>query len=164
MCHNTSVHGIIWTKNYNLLISFTSKKEQNSRPETNRNLSTSTPKNSLLIDNYHTIPGIVGLWNYKTRTVMFFICVDDFGVKVWSKQDADNLCNPNGANFRHAVDIEGKKYCILTIYWYYELGHVDISMPKCVPATLNFFMEAKESASMFSSQTHTNTMRTKAAK
>ena len=52
-------------------------------------------------------------------------------MKVWSKEDADHLCNAIGDNFRCTVDMEGKNYCGLTIVWQHELGYVDVSMPTC---------------------------------
>ena len=52
---------------------------------------------------------------------MFCFCPDDFGVKVWSKENADHLCNAIGANFRHTVGMEGKTCCGLTIDWQCKL-------------------------------------------
>ena len=82
------------------------------------------------------IPGTIGMWNHESRPTIFCSCVDDFGVKYWSKEDADHLCNAIGATHEHAVDREGQHYCGLKIDWNCALGHVDISMPKCVPDAL----------------------------
>jgi len=64
------------------------------------------------------------------------LCIDDFKVKYWSKEDADHLYNAIGTNFRYAVNIEGKNYSGLTLAWNYVLEYVDISIPKYIPATL----------------------------
>jgi hypothetical protein len=62
--------------------------------------------------------------------------VDDFGIKYWSKEDADHLCNVIGANFRYTVDLEGKNYCGLILDWNYALGYVNIHIPKYVQEIL----------------------------
>ena len=40
---------------------------------------------------YHTIPVSLGLWRHKTRKTLFSLCVDDFGVKFYNKNDLDHL-------------------------------------------------------------------------
>ena len=64
---------------------------------------------------YEPIEGTVGLWHHKTRPTKFCLCVDDFGIKYWSKSDAEHLCNAIGKSFRYIVDYEGKNYCGLTL-------------------------------------------------
>ena len=93
-------------------------------------------RNFLKPYGYEPIPGTAGLWKHCTRPTVFCLCVDDFGIKYWSKQDADHLCNAIGSSFRYTVDKEGKNYCGLTLHWNYNKGDVDILMPKHAPATL----------------------------
>ena len=93
-------------------------------------------KNSLEPFGYEPIQGAVGSWHHKTRPAKFCLCVDDFGIKFWSKEDADHLCNSIGANFRYTVDKEGKNCCGLQLDWNYKLGYADASMPKAIPAAL----------------------------
>ena len=93
-------------------------------------------KNCLEPFGYEPIPGTVGLWHHKTKPTKFCLCVDDFGIKFWSKEDADHLCNAIGANFKYTVDKEGKNYCGLQIDWNYKRNYVDISMPKSTPDAL----------------------------
>ena len=69
--------------------------------------------------------------HYK-RPTKLCLCVDDFGVKYCSDDDANNLCNAISANFKHTTDKEGRYYCGLTIDWNYALEHVDVSMPNYV--------------------------------
>ena len=33
------------------------------------------------------------IWKHKTRSIVFFLCVDDFGVKYICQDDVDNLTN-----------------------------------------------------------------------
>ena len=73
-------------------------------------------KNSLEPYGYHPVKGTIGLWEYKTRPTKFCLCIDDFGIKYWSKEDADYLCNAIGTNFRYTIDPEGKNYYRLTLY------------------------------------------------
>ena len=40
---------------------------------------------------YHTCPETTGLWLHRTRKTKFCLCVDGFGVKYFSKDDADRL-------------------------------------------------------------------------
>ena len=89
-------------------------------------------KNWLEPYGYEPITGTVGMWRHKTRPTIFYICVDDFGIKFWSKEDANHLYNTIGANFKYTVDREGKNYCGLQIDWNYSRGYVDISMPKSI--------------------------------
>ena len=93
-------------------------------------------KNSLEPYGYTPIPGTVGLWKHNERPTKFCLCVDDFGIKYWSKEDAQHLCNTVGANFQYTVDMEGANYCGLNLAWNYKLGYVDTSMPKYIPKTL----------------------------
>ena len=93
-------------------------------------------KNCLEPFGYEPIKGTVGMWHHKSRPTKFCLCVDDFGIKYWSKKDAEHLCEAIGSNFRYTVDYEGKNYCGLNIQWNYKRGYVDIEMPKAIPAAL----------------------------
>ena len=64
------------------------------------------------------------------------LCVYDFGIKYWSQEDTDHLCNATRATFKHTVEKGGKKYCGLTLHWKHDLGHADTSIPTHVPDTL----------------------------
>ena len=66
-------------------------------------------KQSLLPCGCAPIKGTIGMWTHDERSTKFCLSVDDFSIKNWSKSDADHLCNSVGANFRYAVDKEGKK-------------------------------------------------------
>ena len=37
------------------------------------------------------VQGTVGLWHHDTRPTKFCVCVDDFGIKYYSKDDAQHL-------------------------------------------------------------------------
>ena len=40
---------------------------------------------------YYTVPFTTVLWAHKTRRTIFFLCVDDFGVKYFTKDDANHI-------------------------------------------------------------------------
>ena len=42
---------------------------------------------------YKTMPNTTGLWIHKTRKTTFALCVDNFGVKYFSKADAHHIIN-----------------------------------------------------------------------
>ena len=70
------------------------------------------------------------------KTHFFCLCVDNFGVKNWTKR-WNQSCKELGWNFfRHTVDVEGNNYCDLTLDLKFILWHVDVSMPKCLPDAL----------------------------
>ena len=41
----------------------------------------------------YPIPCNTGLWEHHTLATKFFLCVNDLGVKCFSKDEADNLLN-----------------------------------------------------------------------
>jgi hypothetical protein len=92
---------------------------------------------------YTPCPNTTGLWRHKTRPTKFCLCVDDFGVKYFSKDDADHLLNRLREHYKISVDYTGKNYCGLTMDWDYNAGHVDISMPKYIPAMLKKLQHPK---------------------
>ena len=42
-------------------------------------------------DGYYPVRESPGLWKHKTRSTIFTLCVDDFGIKYASQEDADHL-------------------------------------------------------------------------
>ena len=92
---------------------------------------------------YHTCPETTGLWRHKTRRTNFCLCVDDFGVKYFSKDDADHLLTALHSHYKISVDYEGVHYCGITIEWNYEKGYVDISMTKYIPALIQKLQHPK---------------------
>ena len=88
---------------------------------------------------YYPEPHCVGMWSHKTRPTKFCLCVDDFGVKYFSKDDAEHLLNALCDHYKISVDWEGRNYCGLTIDWHYDKGYVDINMPGYVKKALHRF-------------------------
>lgn len=93
-------------------------------------------KNYLEPFGYAPTPGTVSLQKHNTLPTVFFLCVDYFFIKIWSKSDAEHLFNAIGANFKYTVDIKGKNYCGLALDQNYKLGFANISMLKFLSPTL----------------------------
>lgn len=77
---------------------------------------------------YHPCKYSLGYWYHETRPTKFCLCVDDFGVKYFSKEDAQHLIDALEKTFTISVDWEGRKYCGFNINFNYDKGYVDIDM------------------------------------
>jgi hypothetical protein len=77
---------------------------------------------------YAPMPFTPGLWRHKTKRTTFVLCVDDFGVKYFTKDDALHLINALEASYSLTIDWDGKLYCGLNLDWHYDEGYVDVSM------------------------------------
>ena len=84
--------------------------------------------NNLKTARYAPVPHAIGLWHHATRRTKFCLCVDDFGVKYYSKADANHLIDALEKNYTCTVDWTGRHFCGLTMDWHYDKNYVDISM------------------------------------
>ena len=48
-------------------------------------------KERLSKEGYAPIVGTTGLWKHTTRKIVFTLCVDDFGVKYFNKENMKHL-------------------------------------------------------------------------
>ena len=71
-----------------------------------------------------------------TEQTTFTLCVDDFCVKYISHDDATHLMDTLTAEYDLTIDWTGALYCGLALYWQYDKGYIDISMPGYVALTL----------------------------
>ena len=94
-------------------------------------------KNVLKPHGYSPVQGTVGLWHHHTRPTKFYLCVDDFGIKYYTKEDAYHLLNAIGTSYKYTTDWTGENYCGLNIAWNYTKQYVDISMNNYVTNSLN---------------------------
>ena len=85
---------------------------------------------------YHPVAHTPGLWKHKTLPTTFTLAVDDFGIKYFSKADADHLFAAIATKYALTKDWTGTSYLGFHINWDYDAGHVDISMPDYVPKAL----------------------------
>ena len=77
-----------------------------------------------------------GLWKHTSRRTAFTLCVDNFGVHYFSKDDTGHLIDAIRATYECSIDWEGTQYCCLTLAWNYPEEYVDISMPGYVKKAL----------------------------
>ena len=95
---------------------------------------------------YYPAPHTVGLWCHKSKPTKFCLCVDDFGVKYYSKVDADHFLNALRAHYKISVDWDGHNYYGLTLAWDYPNGYVDISMNNYVRKQMLRYQHSKPSS------------------
>jgi hypothetical protein len=77
-----------------------------------------------------------GVWRHLTRRTTFTLAVDDFGIKYFSRADADHLFTALEENYVITKDWAGTSYLGFTLVWNYAAGWVDVSMPDYVPNAL----------------------------
>eukprot|EP00957_Ditylum_brightwellii_P048990 3717062-Ditylum_brightwellii.AAC.1 len=77
-----------------------------------------------------------GLWKHTYCNTKFILCVDNFGVKYITQDDADHLVDSIQQHYSATVDWKGKTYCGLSLEWNYKDRYVDIAVPKYVTKAL----------------------------
>ena len=69
--------------------------------------------------------------------------MDDFGVKYFTKDDANNLLDSLKKHYAISTDWEVRNYLRLKIDWNYSNEYVDISMPEYVKKALDRLQHPK---------------------
>ena len=85
---------------------------------------------------YFPVEHTPGLWRHIDRRTTFTLAVDDFGIKFFSRSDADHLFAALATKYALTKDWTGSSYLGFKIDWDYSAGHVDISMPGYLPKAL----------------------------
>ena len=62
----------------------------------------------------------------------FYLCVNNFDVKYFCKDDADHILNYLGNHYAVSTDWEDSNYPGFTITWNYKEGYIDIPMTEYV--------------------------------
>ena len=83
------------------------------------------------------------IWSHKTRPTKFCLCVDDFGVQYFLKEDIEHLIQALQDKYVITTDFTGKKFCGLNIHLDYSKGRVDISMGNHAYKTLKKLLHNK---------------------
>ena len=89
--------------------------------------------------SYEPIPHTDSYWRHKQNPSKFCLCVDNFGVKYFSKTDLNHLITALQTKYKISTDFTCQNYCGLTINWNYEEGFVDISMHGYVTKVIKKF-------------------------
>ena len=58
----------------------------------------------LKLEGYEPIVGSIEMWNHTTRKTTLFLCVADFGVRYFSKEDDMHILDTLGKDYNYAVD------------------------------------------------------------
>ena len=98
---------------------------------------------------YFPEPHSVGIWSHKSRKTKFCLCVDDFGVKYFGRDDANHFLNALRDHYAITVDWTGSHYCGLTMHWNYDDNYVDVSMPGYVRKQLDRYQHPKPSTAQY---------------
>ena len=112
-------------------------------------------KKNLATHGYRPIVGTAGMWEHESRTTKFCVCVDDFGIKYFSTENAQHLLDCLGKYYKYTTDWNGQNYCGLTMDWHYDDGYVDIVMPGYVPASLQRLQHVPNKVPQYSPHVHT---------
>ena len=99
---------------------------------------------------YYPVKQYMGIWAHKTRPTKFCLCVDNFGVKYYSKDDANHLLNCLQQHYKISTDWNGRNYCGLTLDWNYDKQYVDISMEGYVKKQLDWYGHPKLNTAQYS--------------
>ena len=100
-------------------------------------------KERLNKEGYAPIIGTTGLWKHATRKIVIALCVDDFGLEYFNKEDVEHLTATLGKYYKISTDWEGKNCCGLTLDWSYKKVFVDMSMPGYVKKALEKYQHKK---------------------
>jgi hypothetical protein len=92
---------------------------------------------------YRPMKYSLGLWEHETKPTKMCLCVDDFGVKYFSKKDAEHLLDALRQYYKITVNWDGRNYCGLMINWNYNDNYVNISMPDYIQDVLKKFQHPK---------------------
>ena len=98
--------------------------------------------------------GTVGLWRHKTKPIKLCVCIDNFGVKYYTKEDANHLIDSLWAHYKCTTDWKGQHYCGLTFKWHYNKGYADESMPKYVPDSFTQLEHIPKTSPQYSPHEH----------
>jgi hypothetical protein len=77
---------------------------------------------------YEPAPFTPGPWRHTMKPTTFTLCVDDFGVKYFTKMDDLHLITALHKDYEITTGWAGSLYCGLTLDWHYDAGYVNISM------------------------------------
>ena len=74
-------------------------------------------KHNLIPHGYAPIPHASGLWKHTTCHIIFCLCIDDFGIKYYNKDDAIHLITTLQQFYKVSIDWSSAHYCGLNIKW-----------------------------------------------
>ena len=94
-------------------------------------------------NGYYSEPITTGIWEHKTIRTKCCLCVGDFGVKYFTKNDVNNLLDSLKKHYAISKYWEGRNYLGLAIDSNHIREYVDISMPEHVKKALDILQYLK---------------------
>ena len=91
---------------------------------------------NLARNGYAPVPHTPSLWHHHMSDLVFYLVLDDFGIKYTRKADADHLLKSLREDYEITEDWTGEKYLGLTLKWDYANRNVSVSMPGYVKSSL----------------------------
>ena len=79
------------------------------------------------------------LWSHTTRKITFALCVNNFGVKYFSKNYALQSFNAVKSQYQCTVYWNGSLYYVLNLEWHYDKFFVNMTMKDYVRRALSKF-------------------------
>lgn len=71
----------------------------------------------------------MNMWQHKLRRIAFCLCVDNFGIKYFDKQDVLHLQQTPQQTYTAKIELTETTFLGFTLDWQYAQGYVDISIP-----------------------------------
>jgi hypothetical protein len=90
-------------------------------------------KKCLAIHGYYEQPHTPSLFKHKSCPVWFNLAVDNFGIKYIGEDNLQHQYNAlRKESYNIVEDQVGNLNCGINLFWHYEKGYIDLSMPKYV--------------------------------
>ena len=86
---------------------------------------------------YYPTKEAQNIWAHVSRPTKFCLCVDDFGIKYFSEQDATHLIEALKDAYEITIDKKGENFCGLSLEWNYQEEYVDVCMNNYVKKILD---------------------------
>jgi hypothetical protein len=91
------------------------KPSRTLRPQGSRHPVVQPARQEVSSTRTQRMPCTPGHWRHRTKCTTFVLCVDDFGVKCFSKADAQHLTDALEADYKLTIDWDGALCCGLTL-------------------------------------------------
>ena len=83
----------------------------------------------LKAEGNYQIPSFLGMWKLSSQDITFNLCVDDFGIKYYNKEDVHHLIQTVQKIYDTKIDWTGRSFLGFELDWDYEKGTVKLRMP-----------------------------------
>ena len=85
---------------------------------------------------YYHVPGTAKFWKHKTKRTAFCLCVDNIGLKYYSKEDLTHFLTAIKNHYDYYIEHQGSNYIGFTLKSNCIEGCVDMLMPRYISKLL----------------------------